>query len=142
MIGVIKDYDPDNQTGSITTGKEVFQFETTDWIAVAPPEQGDHVKFELRGVKPFNINLYGANLSQEEAVKRKYVAVLLAFLTGVIGGHRIYLGFYRLAITQIIVNGLLLVAGLPGYAFLWGIVEAVLLLGGHLDKDAKGRPLK
>jgi TM2 domain-containing membrane protein YozV len=142
MIGVIKDYDPETQAGSITNGKEVFKFEIKDWIAGAPPEQGDQVKFDLRGVIPFNINLYAAVLDKSQGVKRKAIAVALAFLAGFVGAHRFYLGYYRLAVTQIIVNGLLWMAGLPGYAFLWGFVEAVLLLGGHLDKDAEGRPFK
>jgi TM2 domain-containing membrane protein YozV len=143
MIGVIKVYNPETQTGSISIGKEDFQFEIKDWIANAPPEQGDHVKFDLRGLKPFNIDLYAATLDKAAAVKRKYLAIFLAFFFGYAGAHRFYLGYYRIAVTQIIVNTLLVVvAGLPGYAFLWGFVEAVLLLGGHIDKDALGRPLK
>jgi hypothetical protein len=62
MIGVIKAYDPETQTGTISTGKEDFQFDMSKWIANAPPEQGDHVKFDLAGVKPFNIDLYAASL--------------------------------------------------------------------------------
>jgi TM2 domain-containing membrane protein YozV len=143
MIGVIKDYDPETETGSISNGKEDFQFEISDWIANAPPEQGDHVKFDLRGVKPFNIDLYAATLDKGSAVKRKYLAIFLAFFFGILGVHRLYLGYYRMAVTQIIVNALLVFgAGLPGYAFLWGFVEAILIFGGHIDKDAQGRPLK
>lgn len=143
MIGVIKDYDTETQTGTISNGKEDFQFEIGEWIANAPPEQGDNVKFDLRGIKPFNINLYAATLDKGGAVKRKYLAMFLAFFFGYVGAHRFYLGYYRLGVIQIIVNTLLIVvAGLPGYAFLWGFVEAILLLGGHIDKDALGRPLK
>jgi TM2 domain-containing membrane protein YozV len=143
MIGVIKDYDPETKTGSISNGKEVFQFEINGWIAGAAPEQGDNVKFDLRGVKPYNINLYAASLDKGDAVKRKWVAILLGFIFGYVGAHRFYLGYYRLGVIQLIVNTLLiLVAGLPGYAFLWGFVEAILILGGHIDKDGQGRPLK
>lgn len=142
MIGVIKDYDSEAQTGSISNGKEVFQFEVNDWIAGAPPEQGDHVKFDLRGVNPYNIDLYAATLDKGEAVKRKYLAIFLAFIFGMVGGHRLYLGYYRIGITQIIVSAVLVVAGAPAYAFLWGFVDAILILGGHIDKDALGRPLK
>jgi TM2 domain-containing membrane protein YozV len=142
MIGVIKDYDPEAQTGSISNGKEVFQFGVDDWIAGAPPEQGDHVKFDLRGVNPYNIDLYAATLDKGDAVKRKYLAIFLAFIFGMVGGHRLYLGYYRIAITQIIVSAVLVVAGAPAYAFLWGFVDAILILGGHIDKDALGRPLK
>lgn len=144
MIGIIKEYDPETQSGSITNGKEVFKFELKGWIANAPPEQGDHVKFDLRGgATPFNINLYTASLDKGNAVKSKWIAFGLAFLLGMTGAHRFYLGYYRIGITQIIVNTLLVVvAGLPGYAFLWGFVDAILILGGHIDKDAQGRPFK
>jgi TM2 domain-containing membrane protein YozV len=143
VIGVIQNYDPEAEAGTISNGKELFQFILGDWIAGAPPEQGDHVTFDLRGVKPCNINLYVAALDKGDAVKRKYLAVFLALLFGYVGAHRFYLGYYRIAVTQIIVNTLLIVvAGIPGYAFLWGFVEAILILGGHIDKDAQGRPLK
>ncbi len=142
MIGVIQNYDPETQAGAISNGKELFQFGIGDWIAGAPPEQGDHVTFDLRGVKACNINLYVATLDKGKAVKRKFFAILLAFLFGYVGAHRFYLGYYRIAITQIIVNTLLVFAGVPAYAFLWGFVDAILILGGHVDKDAQGRPLK
>jgi hypothetical protein len=142
VYGLIKAYDPETQTGTITIGKENFQFEIKDWVADAPPEYGDEVVFELRGVKPFNINLRGALLNNSEAVKSRYIAIALAFFLGWAGIHRFYLGYYRVGITQIIVNGLLVVAGLMGYAVLWGFVESFLLFSGHLDKDAEGRPLK
>ncbi len=143
MIGVIKDYDPEIQAGEISNGKEVFKFEIGDWIATAPPEQGDNVRFDLRGTKPYNIDLYVATLDKGTAVKRKSIAVTLALLLGIVGAHRFYLGYYRMAFTIIIVNALLVkVIGAPQFAILWGLIETVLLLGGHLDKDAQGRPLK
>jgi TM2 domain-containing membrane protein YozV len=142
VIGVIQSYDPETQAGTISNGKEVFQFVMGDWIAGAPPEQGDHVTFEVRGVKPCNINLYVATLDKGEAVKYKYLALVLALVLGWAGGHRCYLGFYRLAIIQLTVTALLIVAGLPGYILLWSFVDALLIFGGHIDKDAKGRPLK
>lgn len=143
MIGMIKEYDPETESGIISIGKEVFDFELKDWIANAPPEQGDHVKFDLRGVNPYNIDLYAASLDKGEAVKRKSIAVVLALLLGIVGAHRFYLGYFRIAFTIIIVNALLIkVIGAPQFAILWGIIETVLLLGGHIDKDAQGRPLK
>ncbi len=142
MIGVIQKYDPETQSGLISNGKELFKFDLSAWIAGASPEEGDHVKFDLRGVIPYNINLYAATLDKGEAVKRKWVALPLALLFGLAGVHRFYLGYYRIGIIQIIINSMLWVAGLPGYAFLWGFVEAILILGGHMDKDAQGRPLK
>ena len=143
MYGVIRDYDPETQTGTLSNGKENFQFELSAWIAQAPPEQGDQVKFDLAGVKPFDIDLYAATLDKGDAAKSKWLAVGLALLLGFVGAHRFYLGHYRMAFTIIAVNALLIkVIGAPQFAILWGIIETVLLLGGHIDKDAKGRPLK
>jgi TM2 domain-containing membrane protein YozV len=142
VLGVIQNYDPETQAGAISNGKELLQFVISDWIAGAPPEQGDHVTFDLRGVKPCNINLYVATLDKGEAVKYKYLALFLALVLGWAGGHRCYLGFYRLAIIQLTITILLIVAGLPGYILLWSFVDALLIFGGHIDKDAKGRPLK
>ena len=143
MIGVIKDYDTETQTGIISNGKENFPFTIDDWIANAPPELGDNVKFDLRGEKVFNIDLYAATLDKGSAVKRKWVAVALGLFLGIVGAHRFYLGFYRMGFTIIVVNALLIkVIGAPQFAILWGIIETVLLLGGHMDKDAQGRPLK
>ena len=143
MIGAIKDYDTETQTGTISNGKEDFAFAISEWIANAPPEQGDNVKFDLRGEKLFNIDLYAATLDKSTAVKRKWVAVPLALILGFVGAHRFYLGYYRMAVIIIIVNFLLIkVIGAPQFAILWGLIETVLLLGGHIDKDAQGRPLK
>jgi TM2 domain-containing membrane protein YozV len=143
MIGVIKNYDTETKTGTISNGKEDFQFAISEWIANAPPERGDNVKFDLRGVTPYSINLYAATLDKSEAVKRKSIAVVLALLLGFVGAHRFYLGYYRMAFTIIIANLLLVkVIGAPQFAILLGLIETVLLLGGHIDKDAQGRPLK
>ncbi|MEQ1558169.1 MAG: TM2 domain-containing protein [Methyloglobulus sp.] len=142
MIGIIKHYDAETQSGTITNGKEIFNFDASVWIASAPPEIGDEVTFDLAGVKAFKVNLRGATLNTSAAVKYKYVALALALLLGWAGVHRIYLGYYRLAIIQIIATGLLIAAGLPGYVLLWSFVEAILIFGGQIDKDAANRPLK
>jgi TM2 domain-containing membrane protein YozV len=143
VIGVIKEFDPETQCGLITNGKEEFKFEIQNWIANAPPEQGDQVKFDLRGVMPFNINLYAATLDKSEAVKRKSIAVILALLLGFVGAHRFYLGYYRMGFIIIVVNTLLVkVIGAPQFAILWGLIESVLLLSGNIEKDAQGRALK
>jgi TM2 domain-containing membrane protein YozV len=84
----------------------------------------------------------GAYLEPPKAVKYKYLAAVLALFLGWTGAHRFYLGFYRLGITQIILTVILYVTGLPGFAALWGFIEAVLLFGGQIYQDAKGRPLK
>ena len=83
------------------------------------------------------INLLGVVLATPKAVKSKYIAGALALFLGFLGAHRFYLGFYKLGLAQIAVT-----AATVGYGALWGFIEAVLILSGNLNKDAKGRPLK
>ncbi|MEQ1529515.1 MAG: TM2 domain-containing protein [Methylococcales bacterium] len=143
MLGEIASYDVEKQTGTIRSGKELFQFTIANWLPDAPPEEGDEVKFDIRVTKAININLLGAVLNDKElAVKSKWLAAVLAFFLGWAGIHRLYLGYYQFAVMQMAVTAILVVSGLMGFAMLWGFIEAILLFGGHLDKDAKGRPLK
>ena len=72
-----------------------------------------------------------------KAVKYKYVAVALAFFLGFTGMHRFYLGYYKLGLAQLAFTAITV-----GYGALWGFIEAILLFAGHINKDAKGRPLK
>ena len=137
MIGHIESYDPDMQTGVIKSGKNFFQFHIDDWVAEAGPEVGDDVMFDASKTTALNINLVGAYLAKPEAVKYRYVAAALALVLGGAGIHRLYLGFYWIALMQ-----LALTIATGGFGLLWGFIEAVLLFGGQMHKDAKGRPLK
>ncbi|TRX03560.1 NINE protein [Candidatus Methylobacter oryzae] len=142
MIGQVESYDPDTQTGVIKSEGGAFTFHLEDWVADVPPDEGDDVSFDAEGTIAGNINLVGAYLEPPKAVKYKYLAAVLALLLGWLGVHRLYLGFYKLAFMQIGLTAILYVVGLPGFAALWGFIEFVLLVGGHIVKDAKGRPLK
>ncbi len=143
MIGQIESYDPDTQSGVITSEGRSFTFQVEDnWSADVPPDEGDDVNFVAEGTVANNINLVGAYLEPPKAVKYKYLAAGLALIFGWSGAHRFYLGFYRLAIIQLILTVVLYVTGLPGFAMLWAFVESILLFGGQINKDAKGRPLK
>jgi TM2 domain-containing membrane protein YozV len=142
MIGKIESYDPDAQTGVINSDGALFEFRLQDWTADVPPDQGDDVDFEADGTSANNINLVGAYLAPPKAVKYKYLAMVLALALGWLGMHRLYLGYYRVAVMQITLTAVLYVTGLPGFAALWGFIEGVLLFGGQLNQDAKGRPLK
>ncbi|HEY8034975.1 MAG TPA: TM2 domain-containing protein [Methylobacter sp.] len=142
MIGEIESYDPDSQTGVIKSEGALFTFHLDDWVADVPPDEGDDVNFDAEGTTASNINLVGAYLEPPKAVKYKYLAAALAIFLGWTGVHRLYLGFYKLAFMQIMLTVVLYVAGLPGFAALWGFIEGILLFGGHIYKDAKGRPLK
>ena len=143
MIGQIESYDPDAQAGVIKSEGSLFTFHLDDnWVADVPPDEGDDVNFEAQGTIANNINLVGAYLKPPEAVKYKYLAAGLALLLGWSGAHRFYLGFYRLAFAQLTLTVILYVTGLRGFAMLWAFVESILLFGGQINKDAKGRPLK
>lgn len=142
MIGQIESYNPESQTGTIKNESAVFTFHLDDWIADVPPDEGDDVNFDAHETIASNINLVGAYLEPPKAVKYKYLAAVLALLLGWTGAHRLYLGFYRLAFIQLMLTVILYVTGLPGFAALWGFIEGVLLFGGQINQDAKGRPLK
>lgn len=137
MIGHIESYDPDTQSGVIKSEDNFFAFDVEAWVADVPPDQGDDVNFELDGTTAHTIKLVGAYLEPPKAVKYKYVAAALALFLGFAGAHRVYLGFYKMGLAQLVFTGLT-----QGYGVLWGFVEAVLLFAGHINKDAKGRPLK
>jgi TM2 domain-containing membrane protein YozV len=142
MIGKIESYDPETQSGAIKSEEKFYAFHIDDWVAQVPPEAGDDVKFDGEGTAATNIDLIGAYLGAPTAVKRKYVAAFLGLLFGWLGLHRLYLGYYRVALMQLALTFVLGVAGLFGFAAVWGFIEAFLIFGGHLNKDAKGRPLK
>ncbi len=137
MIGHIESYDPDSQTGVIKSEENAYTFHLDDWVAQVPLDLGDDVNFDAEGTVSRKIDLVGAYLAPPKAVKYKYVAAVLALFLGFTGIHRFYLGFYKLGFAQLVVT-----AATVGYGALWGFVEAVLIFAGHINKDAKGRPLK
>jgi TM2 domain-containing membrane protein YozV len=138
MIGHVESYDPDSQTGVVKSEEKTYTFHLDDWVTQQiPPDPGDDVNFDAEVTIARNINLVGAYLTPSKAVKYKYVAAVLALLLGFTGLHRFYLGFYWLGLAQLAVT-----AATVGYGALWGFVEAILLFAGHINKDAKGRPLK
>lgn len=137
MIGHIESYDPKTQSGVIKSEDKFFAFDLEGWQADVPPDQGDDVNFDAEDSTAINIKLVGAYLEPPKAVKYKYVAAVLALLLGFTGIHRFYLGFYKLGLAQLALTAITM-----GYGAVWGFVEAVLLFGGQINKDAKGRPLK
>jgi len=137
MIGHIESYDPDSKTGVVKSEENSYTFHLDDWVAQVLPDPGDDVNFDAEGAIARKIDLVGAYLAPPKAVKYKYVAAVLALFLGFTGIHRFYLGFYKLGFAQLAVT-----AATVGYGALWGFIEAVLLFSGHINKDAKGRPLK
>ena len=73
-------------------------------------------------------------------IKKKTVAVLLAVTLGMFGIHNYYLGNNNKALTQLLVCLLgSIVFGIGAIvAYVWAIVEAVLILTEKEDKDANG----
>ena len=77
-------------------------------------------------------------------VKSKKTATLLAFTLGWAGAHRFYLGFVTFGIVLFLLS-LLFSFCTMGISFLvafvWGVIEGVLIQNGTIDRDAEGRPL-
>ena len=68
--------------------------------------------------------------------RSKIVAGLLGIFLGGFGAHRFYLGFYGIAVIQIV-----LTLSTCGAAHIWGLVEGILCLTGHL-RDIDNLPLR
>lgn len=138
MIGHIESYDEERQTGAIKCEDKFYEFHIDDWDGEVDPEEGADVDFmpEEDG-SATNVGPMGAFLQDIRAVKSHKIAATLGIVLGMLGAHRLYLGFYWLGLMQIAVTYL---SG--GYGVVWGFVEGVLLFSGHMNKDAKGRPLK
>lgn len=138
MIGHIESYDDKIQTGIIRFEDRFYEFYIDQWKLDLPPKPGDDVDFDIdEEDKVIDVGPVGAYMQDSKPVKYKWVAVVLGLVFGAIGLHRFYLGFYAIGLTQIAVTYLT-----GGYGVMWGFIEGVLLLTGHIYKDAKGRLLK
>ena len=140
MIGKIKSYDEDTQTGVIKSDEQYYEFHINDWSESLVPLVDLDVLFEGESDTASMVTLIGSYpIKQEDAVKSRNIAGALAIfpLTGIFGAHRWYLGYYKIAIFQMIVTAVTAGAGI-----LWPIIDGVLLFSGKLDKDKQGRPLK
>jgi TM2 domain-containing membrane protein YozV len=137
IIGQIESYDSETKTGLVKDQDEFFKFDEESWKSSVPPDSGDEVTFELKDNVVVNMRLIAESTKLVEGVKKRWIAMTLAFLLGMVGAHRFYLGFYKLGLAQ-----LALTVVTHGYGVLWGFIDAVLLFANHINKDAKGRPLK
>ncbi|MEI6747011.1 MAG: TM2 domain-containing protein [Methylococcaceae bacterium] len=137
IIGQIESYNIEKQTGIVKSQDDFFEFDATSWKSSVPPDQGDEVTFNVNDGVVSNMLLVAETMKPVEAVKRRWIATLLALFLGFAGVHRFYLGFYKLGLAQIALTALT-----QGYGVLWGFIDAVLLFAGHINKDAKNRPLK
>lgn len=139
MIGHIESYDDERQTGAIKYENKFYEFHIDEWTSEEPPKKGDDVDFvpEEDG-SASNVGFLGAYVQDTRAVKNHYIAATLGLFFGFLGAHRLYLGFYPIAILQITLS---FVMGFQ-YGFMWGIIESALLFNRMIVRDAKGRPLK
>ncbi len=137
MLGHLESYDERCQTGVVKYDGKFYEFHIDQWTSQQPPKQGDDVDFEEENGEIIEISPVGAYLVDSQPVKNHIIAALLGVTFGAVGFHRMYLGYWGLAITQIIVT---FVTG--GFGVVWGFIEGVLIFTGHINKDAKGRLLK
>lgn len=137
MIGTIESYDKNIQTGVIKQEENFFEFYIDMWTSEKPPKTGETVDFLTEDGVVTEVGLLGAYIKDIRPVKRRVIAAALGLILGAIGAHRFYLGFYVMGLMQ---AALTLATG--GFGVVWGFVEGFLLFTGHINKDAKGRPLK
>jgi TM2 domain-containing membrane protein YozV len=137
MLGHIESYDERCQTGVVKLDDKFYEFHLDQWTSQQPPEVGDDVDFDYENGEVTEIGPVGAYLIDSKPVKSRIVAALLGVVFGAIGLHRMYLGFWGIAIAQILVTYLT-----GGFGVVWGFVDGVLIFTGHVYKDAKGRLLK
>jgi len=140
MIGKIKSYDESTQSGVIELDEQFYGFHLDDWSESVAPRTDSSVLFEAEGDTASMVTLIGSYPPEpKEAVKSRNIAIALAFfpLTGIFGGHRWYLGFYKMGVIQTVVTVLSF-----GGGYLWPFIEGVLLCSGRMYEDSEGRPLK
>lgn len=137
MIGQIVSYVSATGSGTIKCGEQDYAFDKTVWQSKQQPEVGDAVEFTTNDLTVLTVALHDPAANMQRPVKSRVLAGILGIFLGGIGAHRLYLGFYWMALAQIAVT---LITG--GFGLLWGFTEGVLILAARIDKDAKGRSLK
>lgn len=138
MIGHIVRYDPTTQRGIIACARKTYSFGPEVWMYESPPYNGCYVEFDETPEGPKNVTLVGEyNPPSGEPAKSRIIAGILGLLLGWIGVHRFYLGFYKIGLFQIALTAVTLGAGA-----VWGLVDAMLILSGNIDRDGQNRPLK
>ena len=84
-----------------------------------------------------------SDTSPSNSVKSKLTAGLLGIFLGCFGVHNFYLGYTGKAIAQLLLTliGWILCGLGPIAAWVWGLIEGILLLTGSINTDANGDPL-
>ena len=76
--------------------------------------------------------------------KSKIAAGLLGIFLGSLGVHNFYLGYTGKAVAQLLLTLIGWVAcGIgPCVAWVWGLIEGIMILTGSINTDAEGKALK
>lgn len=85
----------------------------------------------------------GIDINNER--KSKIIAGILGLIFGVLGVHNFYLGYTKKALVQILLTlvGGIFTCGISSVAvFVWTLIESIMILTGHINRDGKGQRLK
>lgn len=137
MLGHIESFDENTQTGVIKFEEAFYEFHLDQWTADAAPKAGDDVDFDHEEGAVTEVSPVGAYLYQAGPGKSRIIAGILGLVFGAAGIHRMYLGFWGIGIAQLVIT---YITG--GFGVVWGFVDGVLIITGHIYKDSKGRHLK
>lgn len=79
-----------------------------------------------------------------QGTRSKMAAGLLGVFLGGLGIHRFYLGYTGIGVAQLVLSlfGLVTCGITSIAAWIWGLIEGILILTGSIDKDAQGLALK
>jgi len=75
------------------------------------------------------------------APKSRIAAGILGILLGGLGIHNFYLGYTGRGIAQLLIS-ILSCGWLAPVAWIWGLIEGILIFTGSIATDAKGVPLR
>jgi TM2 domain-containing membrane protein YozV len=75
------------------------------------------------------------------AAKSRLAAGLFGVLLGALGIHNFYLGYTGRGIAQLLIS-ILTCGWLAPVAWIWGLIEGILIFTGSIATDAKGVPLR
>jgi hypothetical protein len=104
MIGRVQSYNKEVQTGVIEYQQQFFEFHIDVWLSKSMPEVGSDVDFLEQDGIVTEVNLLGAYTQDLRPVKSRWIAAILGFVLGGAGIHRLYLGYYGIAVMQLIVT--------------------------------------
>lgn len=142
MLGKIIEYNEETELGMIQVNRSLFEFSLDQCDLPEPPRVDDDVFIVIDSRKNKLLEVHSAEpyMPKGDPVKSKLIAGLLGIFLGMFGAGRLYLGYYKIGVMQMIVT--IASLGVGGVGIIWPFFDAVLILTGNVIKDGKGRPLK